>query len=142
MENQTSDGLEEIDVKLSSSIERKLWNRTSSLVVGAGMSQWHVVELGNCHIQDNETVLLRWQFDITPNDVDIVFSILKGKCENKSIIREADSVMKERLVQGGGGGEVQGAFVVQNACTLAWSNEHSWVRPRAIKYSVDAYAVM
>jgi len=106
------------------------------------MSQWHVIELGECHLQDNESVLLRWQFDITPSDTNTVFTILKGRCEDKRDIRDADAVLKQRLVQGGGGGEVQGAFAVKNACTLVWSNAHSWIRPRAISYTADAFAVM
>ena len=48
-------------------------------------------------------------------------------------VKIADPVMKSCLVFGGGGGEVHSAFVVQNACTRVWSNEHSWVRPRTIK---------
>jgi len=128
--------------KWNSSIERRLWSKTSSLVVGAGMSQWHVIELGECHLQDNETVLLRWQFDITPSDTNTVFTILKGRCADKRDIRDADAVLKQRLVQGGAGGEVQGAFAVKNACTLVWSNANAWIRPRAIKYTVDAFAVM
>jgi len=128
--------------KWNSSIERRLWSKTSSLVVGAGMSQWHVIELGECHLQDNETVLLRWQFDITPSDTNTVFTILKGRCTDKKDLRDADAVLKQRLVQGGAGGEVQGAFAVKNACTLVWSNANAWIRPRSIKYTVDAFAVM
>lgn len=106
------------------------------------MSQWHVIELGECHLQDNETVLLRWQFDITPSDTNTVFTILKGRCTDKKDLRDADAVLKQRLVQGGAGGEVQGAFAVKNACTLVWSNANAWIRPRSIKYTVDAFAVM
>ena len=102
----------------------------------------HIIKLGDCHIGKNESVLLRWKFDITPNDVDIVFSILKGQYEDRKAMREADAIMRNRTVVSGGGGEVQGAFVKQNACTLVWSNEHSWVRPRSIKYVVEAFAVM
>ena len=90
---------------------------------------------------DFETVILRWKFDITPNDQDIGFSILKGKVDDKNI-KTADAVVRERVVLGGGGGEVQGAFAVQNACTLIWSNQQSWVRPRTVKYVVEALAMM
>ncbi len=90
---------------------------------------------------DFETVILRWKFDITPSDQDIMFSILKGKVEERKV-KEASAIFRDRHVVGGGGGEVQGAFVVQNACTLAWSNEHSWVRPRTVKFVVEALAVM
>lgn len=128
--------------KWDSSIERRLWTKSSSLVVGAGMVMSHIIKLGDCHIGKNESVLLRWKFDITPNDVDIVFSILKGQYEDHRAMREADAIMRNRTVVSGGGGEVQGAFVKQNACTLVWSNQHSWVRPRSIKYVVEAFAVM
>lgn len=106
------------------------------------MQHSQIIELGDCHIAENETVLLRWKFDITPHDMDIIFSILKGQVEGKRQLRVADSVMRDRHVKGGGGGEVQGAFAVQNSCTLVWSNEHSWVRPRSIRFIIEAYAVM
>lgn len=122
-------------------VERKLWSKSSSLVIGAGTVKGHIVKLGDHHLKDNESILLRWQFDVTPHDNDILFSILKGAIDDEKI-KSADPVMRSRLVLGGGGGEVQSAFVVQNACTLVWSNEHSWVRPRTIKYSIQAFAVM
>ena len=56
--------------------------------------------------------------------------------------KEADAIIRYRVVVGGGGDEVQGAFAVQNTCTLVFSNEHSWVRPRSIKYSLEAFAIM
>jgi len=120
--------------------ERHLWTKTSSVVVGAGTLSSRLFELGENKVMDFETVILRWKFDITPSDQDIHFSILKGKIDTKKY-READGVIKDRTVVGGGGGEVQGAFAVQNACTVVWSNEHSWVRPRAIKFSIQAFAV-
>ncbi len=124
--------------------ERKLWTKSSSLVVGAGTSQCHVIELGENQVMDFETVILRWKFDITPGDVDIFFSMLKGRvdCHDKNAVKGANSLIRQRRVLGGGGGEVQGAFVIQDACTLVWSNEHSWVRPRTIMYEVEAFAVM
>ena len=93
---------------------------------------------------DFEIVILRWKFDLTPSDLDIVFSILKGRLDNreKNAIKNAHSLVRERRVIGGGGGEVEGAFVIQNACTFVFSNEHSWVRPRTIKYEVEAYAIL
>ena len=115
--------------------------RINSNLTISSIVRGHIVELGDHHLQDNETILLRWQFDVTPHDNDISFSILKGAVNDEKI-KTADPVMKSRLVLGGGGGEVQSAFVVQNACTLVWSNEHSWVRPRTIKYSIQAFAVM
>uniref|UniRef100_A0A7S3V8X6 Uncharacterized protein n=1 Tax=Chaetoceros debilis TaxID=122233 RepID=A0A7S3V8X6_9STRA len=121
--------------------ERHLWTKSSSLVIGAGTISRREIELGNNIAMDFETVILRWKFDITPNDQDIGFSILKGKVDDKNI-KTADAVVRERVVLGGGGGEVQGAFAVQNACTLIWSNQQSWVRPRTVKYVVEALAMM
>lgn len=124
--------------------ERKLWTKSSSLVVGAGMVGHAFLELGQqeeLNIQPYETVVLRWKFDLTPSDLDIYFSVLKGLCGDKKSQRAADACLKNRHVNGGGGGEVNGAFAVKNACTLLWSNEMSWVRPRTIKWTVDAVAV-
>jgi hypothetical protein len=121
--------------------ERKLWTRSSSLVVGAGMVGHALLELGQVHIEPYETVVLRWKFDLTPGDLDIYFSVLKGVCEDKKSQRGADACLRHRHVQGGGGGDVSGAFAKQNACTLLWSNEMSWVRPRTIKWTVDALAI-
>jgi len=122
-------------------VERHLWTKSSSVVVGAGTLQSREIELGVNNVMDFEIVILRWKFDITPGDQDIIFSILKGKVDTKKM-KEADAVIRNRTVVGGGGGEVQGAFAVQNACTVVWSNEHSWVRPRAIKYTIEAVAIM
>ncbi|KAL3788208.1 hypothetical protein HJC23_004675 [Cyclotella cryptica] len=124
--------------------ERKLWTKSSSLVVGAGMVGHAFLELGSqqeLDIQPYETVILRWKFDLTPAELDIYFSVLKGICGDKKSQRAADSCFRNRHVQGGGGGEVSGAFAVQNACTLLFSNEMSWVRPRTIKWTVDAVAI-
>jgi len=124
--------------------ERKLWTKSSSLVIGAGTFECRTIELGENQVMDFETIILRWKFDITPSDLDIVFSMLKGSFDrrDKNGIRHANALIRDRHVVGGGGGEVQGAFVVQNACTLVFSNENSWVRPRTIKFMVDAFAVM
>ena len=132
------------DSNAAPSHERKLWTKSSSLVVGAGMVGHAFFELGSqeeIKIQPYETVVLRWKFDLTPSDLDIYFSVLKGLCGDKKSQRSADACLKNRHVQGGGGGEVSGAFAVKNSCTLLWSNEMSWVRPRTIKWTVDAVAV-
>jgi len=126
----------------SANPERKLWTRSSSLVVGAGMVGLALLELSpDTHIEPYETVILRWKFDLTPADLDIYFSVLKGVHEDRRAQRTADACFRRRHVKGGGGGDVSGAFAVQNACTLVWSNEMSWVRPRTIKWSVDAVAI-
>lgn len=120
---------------------RKLWMRSSSKVVGAGMVATYVVPLGDCKLNKDEIVVLKWKFDIIPGDLDIDFSILKGKFEETKKRDGADNLIKERIVVGGAGGEVSGAFAVQSACTLVWSNKRSWIRPRAIKFSVEAFAI-
>ncbi|KAL9189218.1 hypothetical protein ACHAXT_011708 [Thalassiosira profunda] len=121
--------------------ERKLWTQSSSVVVGAGTVGHAVLELGQVHIEPYETVVLRWKFDVTPGDLDIYFSVLKGIHEDKKKQRGADACFRNRHVMGGGAGDVSGAFAVQNACTLVWSNEMSWVRPRTVKWTVDAVAI-
>ena len=123
--------------------ERKLWTKSSSLVIAAGMVEYRTIELGENLVMDFETIVLRWKFDLTPNDVDIMFSILKGKYDkcDKNAMKNAHALIRERRVVGGGGGETEGAFVIQNACTLVFSNKHSWVRPRTVKYEVEAFAI-
>jgi hypothetical protein len=123
------------------SSERKLWTKSSSLVVGAGMVGQTFFELGNVQIEAYETVILRWKFDLTRDEEDVYFSILKGICEDKRKQRSADACFRNRHVKGGGGGDVSGAFAIQNACTLVWSNEMSWFRPKTIKWTVDAVAI-
>ncbi len=124
--------------------ERKLWTKTSSLVSGAGTTECRLIELGENEVMEFETVILKWKFDITPNELDIMFSILKGKFDprDRNAMKNAHALIKDRIVLGGGGGEIQGAFVIQNTCTLVWSNEHSWVRPRTVKYHIEAFAVV
>ena len=117
----------------------------SSELNNARTLKWYfdAIELGEDLVMDFETIVLRWKFDLTPNDVDILFSILKGKYDkrDKNAMKNAHALIRERRVVGGGGGETEGAFVIQNACTLVFSNAHSWVRPRTVKYEVEAFAI-
>lgn len=76
--------------------ERVLWSKSSSLVVGAGMVGHAFLELGQVHIEPYETVILRWKFDLTPADLDIYFSVLKGICEDKKKQRAADACFRSR----------------------------------------------
>lgn len=127
----------------SKGTERHLWTKSSSLVIGAGTLAFRYIELGNNQVMEFETVILKWKFDITPNDQDIVFSILKGKVnETQMKDKNTSSLIRNRVVLGGGGGEVQNPFIIQNTCTLVFSNEHSWIRPRTVKYEVEAFALM
>ncbi|KAL7430876.1 hypothetical protein ACHAXH_006768 [Discostella pseudostelligera] len=125
----------------SSGRERKLWTKSASLVVGAGMVGHAILELGSVIVEPSETVMLRWKFDITPADLDIDFSVLKGLCEDARTRRGADACLRVRRVTGGGGGDIGGAFARQNACTMVWSNDFSWVRPRTIKWTAEAVAI-
>ena len=123
--------------------ERRLWAQHSSLVVGAGLVGTRVHVLGDTVLEANESVVLRWQFDLTPTDTDIIFSILKGRWEGvqkSAQLKSADAIIRSRTVLGGAAGEATGAFAVKNACTLVWSNESSWVRPKTVKYTVEAFA--
>lgn len=122
-------------------VERRLWSKTSSFVVGAGALETRFIELGDVKLMDWETVVLRWKFDITPHDQDIHFSIIRGQVDARKH-KDIDFITKDRVVISGGAGEVEGAFSIKNTCTLVWSNEHSWVRPRSIKYVVEAFAIM
>mmetsp|Transcript_32329 Transcript_32329/g.69989 ORF Transcript_32329/g.69989 Transcript_32329/m.69989 type:complete len:603 (+) Transcript_32329:107-1915(+) len=129
----------------SSGNERRLWSQHSSLVVGAGLVGTRVHVLGDAPIEANESVVLRWKFDLTPSDTDILFSVLKGRWEGATKpgqLKSADAIIRDRMVTGGAAGETTGAFVINNACTLVWSNERSWVRPKTVKYTVEAYAVL
>jgi len=127
---------------ISACSERRLWTKSSSKVIGAGMVVTHVIELGdNVKIAESEVVLLRWKFDVTPMEYDIDFAIYKGKVDT-SKKGPLEYLVERRTVHGGAGGEVASAFAIQGACTLEWSNKRSWVRPRAIKFNVEAYAVM
>lgn len=124
--------------------ERAVTTKSGSLVIGAGDDGFKVMELGQAEVQSikqGERVLLRWKFDLTPCDQSIEFSLLKGKCDTPVKLARADYLIKNRLVTGGAAGETESAFAIQNACTLMWSNKKSWVRPRAVKYTLEVVAV-
>ena len=57
-------------------------------------------------------------------------------------LKGADAIFRDRVVAGGGAGEATGAFAIKGSCKLVWSNETAWVRPKTVKYTVEAYAVM
>lgn len=122
--------------------EKIIFSKKASLVVGAGDSGSIVVELGQ-HAPDVDArfVLLRWKFDFSPAELDIDFSIMKGKCETSYLRNKAEYLIKDRTIKSGAGGETEGCFSLDNACTLLWSNARSWIRPRTVKYSVDVVAL-
>jgi hypothetical protein len=122
--------------------ERLLFKKSGSLVVGAGDIGISVLKLGeHAETVDSRFVILRWQFDSSPSDSDIVFNILKGHCESKTEQNKAEYLVKNRTIKGGAGGETEGTFNVDNACTLLWSNGRSWVRPRTVKFRVEVVSL-
>jgi myosin heavy subunit len=122
--------------------ETTLFSKKGSLVIGAGDKGIHLVELGHHSATvDARFVVLRWKFDISPSELNIDFNILKGKCETAAEQKKADYVVKDRVITGGAGGENEGTFNVDNACTLLWSNAQSWVRPRTVTYTVDVISL-
>lgn len=122
--------------------EKFLFKKSGSLVVGAGDTGCTVLTLGEHGPSvDARFVVLRWRFDSSPADLVIEFSIMKGKCETSSTQAKADYLIKDRVITGGAGGETEGAFNIDDACTLMWSNVKSWIRPRTVKYTVEVVSL-
>lgn len=114
--------------------EQVIWNKSSSLVVGAGDSVSHLVELGDISLPtDPSLIVLRYKLDISPADSDIVFSIFKGTKREKNSI-----VVNERKMHGGGAGDIDGVFDTDKTCSLLFCNRHSWIRPRTVKFQLQA----
>jgi len=122
--------------------ERLLFTKAASMVIGAGDIGSVVISLGDhASSVDSRFVILRWKFDASPPDSTIDFNIMKGKCETSSDYAKAEYLIKDRVITGGAGGETEGAFNLDPACTILWSNGKSWIRPRTVKYSVDVIAL-
>jgi hypothetical protein len=124
-----------------SSSERILFSKSASLVVGAGDVGTKVITLDAEHLQAlkrSERVVLRWQFELKSDDYGIVFSVLKGVCDTPAKQKIADYLIQNRKVTGGAAGETENAFAIQNAATVLWSNVKSWVRPKTVKYRLEA----
>jgi len=122
--------------------EKLLFTRSGSMVIGAGDVRSVIIGLeDHASSVDSRFVILRWRFDSSPPDSTIDFNIMKGKCETSSDYAKADYLIKDRVIKGGAGGEVDGAFNAEAVCTILWSNGKSWVRPRTVKYAVDIIAL-
>jgi myosin heavy subunit len=125
--------------------ERILDSKKASVVIGAGDVGVQVFELDKDLLQSvnsfTERVILRWTFDLAKEDADISFSVLKGSCVTANERRNADALVKDRLVKGGAGGEIDQAFAIGRACTLVWSNSKSWIKPRTVRYNLEAVVV-
>jgi len=122
--------------------EKLLFTRSGSMVIGAGDVRSVIIGLeDHASSVDSRFVILRWRFDSSPPDSTIDFNIMKGKCETSSDYAKADYLIKDRVIKGGAGGEVDGAFNAEAVCTILWSNGKSWVRPRTVKYAVDIVAL-
>lgn len=122
--------------------ETLLFEKNGSMVIGAGDKSHTIIELGELASQvDSRFVILRWKFDSSPSDCTIDFNIMKGKCETDAQQLKADYLVKDRVITGGAGGESEGAFNLDSACTLLWSNVKSWVRPRTVKYTVQVVSL-
>jgi hypothetical protein len=126
--------------------ERVLSAHTGSMVVGAGDVSIKLVALDDDMVRSvrfTDRVVMRWQFEIKSSldDPDIRFSVVKGKCVTKAEQKRAEALLKERSVKSGGEGEIENAFDYQRSCTVLWSNIHSWIRPRTIRYSLEAVVI-
>jgi len=131
-------------VDAMSNTERIILKKSASLVVGAGDIGFRVVSLDEEMVRSvrlSDRVFLRWKFDLTQEDATIQFSILKSICDSIPKMKNGDCLLKERLVKGGAAGETENAFAIQGSCTLCWSNLQSWIRPKTVKYTVEAVVV-
>lgn len=122
-----------------------LWEKKGSFVIGAGDIGYRIFECGNSVAVRGSTakrVVLRWQFDLTAADLNVDFSAFQGRCESaddrKKAIADNRALIDNRLVKGGAAGDLDDAFFYQDACTLLWSNLKSWVRPRTVRFTVQA----
>jgi predicted nuclease with TOPRIM domain len=128
----------------ASASERILFSKGASMVVGAGDVAAKVLSLTEeqCRsVRLSERVVLRWQFDLTQDDATIDFSIAQADCGTLFKRKNARYLVENRLITGGAAGETENAFAVENACTLVWSNAKAWIRPKTVKYSVEAVVV-
>jgi hypothetical protein len=109
-----------------------VFTKTGSLVIGAGDLR-EIVVTPEEQFKPGVGLVLIWKFDSSPTDATTHFSVKKGKNP-----KDTDSyLIKDRAVVGGAAGELEGAFQVDNTCTLIWSNKASWIQPRTVKFQVQ-----
>lgn len=144
---QSSSSYDDDDNVNNNNEERILDSVKASLVIGAGDVGVHVFalepDLVDADLVDavnsaTERIVLRWTFDLTHDGADIIFGVFKGSCETAAQRKSAGALIKDRVVKGGAGGEIEHAFAIGQACTLVWSNRQSWIRPRTVTFSVEA----
>lgn len=116
------------------------------MVIGAGDIGVKVFEYDSTRITShNVRVVCRWKFDLTAEDLTIHFSAFQGKCaeksQRKSAVENGRCLIRDRLVKSGAAGDLERAFFCENSCTLLWSNVKSWVRPRTVRYTVQAIQI-
>jgi len=128
--------------------ERRLWIRSGSLVIGAGEKGRHIAALGKEvaeSVLPSEDAVLRWRFDVVPSHADVWFAVSVGgnaAAGGTGTMRETPELLSRRLVTGGAGGDLEGAFSVRDSCTLVWDNTHAWVLPKTIRFSLEAIAIV
>jgi myosin heavy subunit len=126
---------------LESPLESDLFTKSASLVVGAGDTAVRVFSLTPEQartVRLSERVVLRWKLDLTQDDATIDFSLMQAECETPAKRKAARYLIKDRLIKGGAAGETENAFILENTCTLSLSNGKAWIRPKTVKYSIEA----
>ena len=124
--------LPSVSTDLASSNQFVLWEKSSSLVVGAGNEATYSFQVGKTFPKEQsmDNLVLKFQVDVRPVDSDIVLSIFKGPHTGTCII-------SKRKIHGGGMGEAEGCLDDNGMCTLFFSNKQSWIRPRTVKFQLQ-----
>jgi len=79
--------------------ERILQTYKGSLVIGAGDVGYKVLQLeSNTVLEQEERIVLRWKFDLTPAELSVVFSLFKGVCDSSEKQSRADYLIQDRCV--------------------------------------------
>jgi hypothetical protein len=134
-------GSASMDSSPLSASERIIFSKGASLVVGAGDTAVKVIRLTDEQartVRLSERVVLRWKLDLTQDDATIDFSLMQAECDTPVKRKAARYLIQNRLIKGGAAGETENAFILDNACTLTWSNAKAWIRPKTVKYNIEA----